>query len=354
MRVPKKPAGRRPCVATRTSAFAEVLLRSSRRTECGVEFIMGRNKLNLSGRQSKRFRIFGTLIARFFLMCLTLGGLCLGVPAWAAQVVFLDFEGGTPHGEVELRPGDEVIGTKGPFSDSEAVKQLVKSTGQTKEEIVQQLQSSITEKMRQDFAGLDITIVTTRPTEGEFSTVDFAAGVMLKGEPNFYGFGVVGGAALHSADPMNAEKDDNAWTFCDPIGRLTKPDGNAWSLEETANNLARVGSHELGHLVGLNHGYGSFTFTAVLGGKSRSMPTVVVEVTDKKTGNKSNRMTAMIVFKGEIHYVFKASKPGEYDLFPITQFGVTISTSSFKIIINSPVAFDAPKLFIPANEYLSS
>ena len=120
------------------------------------------------------------LIARSFLMCLMLGGLSLGVPAWSAQVVFLDFEGGTPPDDPNLRPGTEVLGTKGPFSDSEAVKQLVKSTGQTKEEIVRQMQSAVTDKMQQDFDGLDITFVTTKPTEGEFSTVDFAAGVMVK------------------------------------------------------------------------------------------------------------------------------------------------------------------------------
>ncbi len=82
------------------------------------------------------------------------------------------------------------------------------------------------------YAAFDFTFTLSAPTSGPFSTITFNAGV-------------AGGLAEH-IDFGNTDKSDSAVVNIDGLGIVGMPAINMAS--------AIIGSHELGHLLGLRHG----------------------------------------------------------------------------------------------------
>lgn len=150
------------------------------------------------------------------------------VPAPVRQVVVLDFDGGSvtipDYDSYNIRPFDA--------ADIDPVY-----AGQTAV-----LRQRIADTVRENYQGLnlDVRVVPDDPLpNGEYSSIFFGAN-------SSEAFGVA-----ESIDAYNADRDDDAVIFTN----LFTEDlfGRTLTIEELGTAIGNVASHEMGHLLGLNH-----------------------------------------------------------------------------------------------------
>ncbi len=182
---------------------------------------------------------------------------CLGIgtAVQASQTVFLDFTGGTTAGA----GSDANTANKTAFVNSPAVTAFVVPGDPAKDtaaEVATLMMDKILANMKDDYKGFWVSFTKTKPGAGDFSSVDFGAGTKDKTEdPGEAIFGTV-----DKVDVGNKLPSDDAWIFVDRF-RNTNPAAGAPAVRtgtntqtKMENELANVGSHELGHLLGLSHG----------------------------------------------------------------------------------------------------
>jgi len=150
------------------------------------------------------------------------------VPEINTQVVYLNFDGADGI-VIGRRPAVEIPVFEGSLIGEEFA-------GET-EELIEQ----IVARIREDYTGLDVDFVSSReenqPTEPH-TTIHFGA----------YDPGLLGLADY--VDEFNVAVSQKAIVFVDTFQAFLPLNP---SVEEMANALANVGSHETGHLLGLNH-----------------------------------------------------------------------------------------------------
>jgi hypothetical protein len=148
----------------------------------------------------------------------------------AGQVIYLDFDGAqnvTYHG----------LMTVGPF-DVPAFS-LAGTTLAGQEQTVI---TDVVSQLQQTFAGAGLLFTTSRPSPAaEYSTVYLGgAGSAFSNDGSFLGL-------AEQVDVGNGERVDDAWVFADRLGQ----DSGGSNL--LADRLARVTTHEIGHLLGYGH-----------------------------------------------------------------------------------------------------
>jgi hypothetical protein len=151
------------------------------------------------------------------------------VPAPQGQTLLLDFDGGVL--DIPTIPVNVVV----PF-DAGSISPVY--AGQT-----DLVKAAIVNTVRENFQGLDVTIVTTDddslPPVGTYSTVFF-------GGFNFVAFGI-----SEAVDSYNYDPSDVSVIFTESF----QP--NLFSAVPTAEEMGlaigNIASHEAGHLLGLNH-----------------------------------------------------------------------------------------------------
>lgn len=150
------------------------------------------------------------------------------VPAPMRQVVVLDFDGGSvtipDYGYYDITPFDAADIDPVYAGQTAALRQL------------------IAQVVRSNYEGLDLEVRVapddTLPA-GDYSSIFF-------GGDSHDAFGVAG-----DIDPYNADREDDAIVF---TGMFTSRFfSRTLTLEELATAIGNVASHEMGHLLGLNH-----------------------------------------------------------------------------------------------------
>jgi len=151
------------------------------------------------------------------------------VPGLVGQILLLDFDGGTINspalGQITLGTFDAADISPIYAGQTEVIKETIRTT------------------FEQNFEQFDVTVLTTDdpppPSGVEFSVVYF-------GGFNAEAFGIA-----ESVDAYNADYCDDAIIFTESFSpRLFTVDPTA---EEMGIAIGNIGSHEAGHLVGLNH-----------------------------------------------------------------------------------------------------
>ncbi len=152
------------------------------------------------------------------------------IPAPQTQIVFLNFDG-----EASVTIGNRPAVGVPPFEGSRIAPRY---DGQTDQMIEQ-----ITAYVREDFAGLNVEIVSSREDSrplAPHTTIHFGA----------YDPDLLGVAA--NVDEYNEQLVQEAVVFVDTFQAFLVLNPTA---EEMAQALANVASHELGHLLGLQHSH---------------------------------------------------------------------------------------------------
>jgi len=153
------------------------------------------------------------------------------------QTVWLDFDGATGV-QIALQPFENIR----PF---EAEKISPRFAGQT-----QRMIDMIVAGMRRDFAGLDLVLLDSRvdvPPAAPYTKLYF-------GNFNSAFLGL-----SDSVDTNNAFLDQEAIIYTEDFALF---EGLLPSVEEVAQAIANTGSHELGHLLGLEHTAEAFDLMA--------------------------------------------------------------------------------------------
>lgn len=182
----------------------------------------------------------------------------MGIQARADQMVFLDFTGGTKAPEASEAGTDN----KKNFNTSPVVARYIDATNaalDTKEEVADMMMDDILAKMKDQYKGFWVGFTKTKPGSGAFSTVDFGANTADKVDPTLT-LGQVDTGPGSQIDPGNKNKSDNAWIFADAHDRAGR------TKQQAVNELATSGSHELGHLLGLNHTDGDGVAGSIMDG----------------------------------------------------------------------------------------
>ena len=150
------------------------------------------------------------------------------LPEPETQYVYFNFDG-SPAVEIGTRPAVEVPS----FEDSLIAPEF---DGQT-DELIERIMSLA----RQDYVGLNVRFVSSREggrPSGSYSTIHFGA----------YDADLLGVA--ENVDEYNEQANQQAIIFVDTFDAFLPL---APSLEEMAQAIANVASHETGHLLGLQH-----------------------------------------------------------------------------------------------------
>ncbi len=152
------------------------------------------------------------------------------VPAPAEQIVVLDFDGGT----VEI-PYDDIY-TVGPFDAADISLAYAGKTAEVRDQIVS--------TVRENYEGLalDVRVVPGDPVPSrpsEYSAIFFGGR-----SPDAFGIS-------ENIDPYNQDPSDKAIVFTEMFTPLRF--GQELSPEDLGIAIGNVASHELGHLLGLNH-----------------------------------------------------------------------------------------------------
>lgn len=150
------------------------------------------------------------------------------VPAVVPQVVYLDYRGGSDI-VIGQREGVDVPAFSGGLIDPRFAADTPWLT------------DAVTERVRADFAGFDMRIVSSAeddPPSAPHSTVYFGSY-----NPQLLGI-------ADNVDVQNALPVQDAIVFVDTFSVFLTQDP---TVEEIADALANVASHEIGHLVGLHH-----------------------------------------------------------------------------------------------------
>lgn len=151
-------------------------------------------------------------------------------PAGSGQVVFLDFDGG--------QVLDPLLGTTVELDPFEAADIDPAYEGQTGV-----VKSKIIETLLGNFEGLDLTLLHSDadapPSEEFYSTIHFG------------GFNRLAYGIADEVDSYNSNPADNAIVYTQSFS----PDlfGGPIDAEELGVAIGNVASHELGHLLGLEH-----------------------------------------------------------------------------------------------------
>lgn len=144
------------------------------------------------------------------------------------QVVYLNFHGAS----------DVVIGSRAPVDVPRFSGSVIDPSFANDTEAIMAL---TVERVRQDFLGFNVVIHTsteTGPPSGEYTTVHVGS----------FNPGLLGIA--DSIDSYNERKVQKAIVFADTFAAFMPLEP---SVQEMANALANVTSHEIGHLLGLQH-----------------------------------------------------------------------------------------------------
>lgn len=150
------------------------------------------------------------------------------VPSPKAQVLLLDFDGG------EVEPDNLFVKEVRPF-DAAAIDPVFAGQDQV-------IRQSIIDTMVENFADFDVPVVddpADLPPNGEFTTVMF-------GSRSVRAFGI-----SESVDHYNGDLADVAIIFTESFtpDQFTRTP----SAQELGIAIGNVASHEVGHLLGLNH-----------------------------------------------------------------------------------------------------
>jgi len=163
----------------------------------------------------------------------------MAAAASGPQVLFLDFDGGS----VTSNPCGFSYST--PYQAADFSLTALGFGGQE-----QTAKDYILQFVQEDYAAYHVTITTTQPASGAYSTIyldDFS----------FEGFGVLGVACY---DVGNSNRNDFGFVFVRELGAYAS--GN--DLLTFSQYVANVVSHEAGHLFGLDHVNGASLMSSFL------------------------------------------------------------------------------------------
>jgi len=151
-----------------------------------------------------------------------------GATTPSSQVIYLNFEGAT----------NVAIGPRDPVNVPAFEQSTIAQSWPTQ---IDELIELVVSRIRADFDGIDVVILSSNeqsaPTS-TYSVIHFGAH-----DPALLG-------VAENVDEFNERKNQPAIVFVDTFSAFMSLDP---AIEEIAQSLANVGSHEIGHLLGLNH-----------------------------------------------------------------------------------------------------
>jgi len=167
--------------------------------------------------KSKRFLATSILIV-----------LLSAVPAWAGHVAWVDFS------KFDLKLWSSVNGNSPPkASDLEAIKK------------------QIIAKMSEDYATFDLTLTTSKPANGRYTRVK-VLGIAVE-DNGYITFGSSGGDAGTGIGSWDKVTESALEVYAGTLSLLPEFTGSNATTARISNSLSGTASHELGHILGLEH-----------------------------------------------------------------------------------------------------